>query len=849
MIIRRKWLIFISIMSIVLILLALWRILLVDLPHPDQLYHQTSAPSTNIYDRHGTLLYQITNPHQGYHTPLNLADIPLHCRQATIATEDANFYQHPGFDTRAMVRALITNLREGGVVSGASTITQQLARNLLFSESERSEVSLTRKLREIILAWRLTQGYSKDEILTLYLNETYYGNLAYGLEAASAIYFGKQATELDLAECAMLAGLPQSPIYYNPLENLPFAKTRQADVLRLMQENGLIDSEQARLAKQEKLQFAAVPFPIKAPHFVMYMRGLLERQFGLEAIYTQGLQVQTTLDLDLHHAAQRAMRYHLAQLAEAKQNLPPRKVRNAAVIIMQPQTGDILAMVGSPNYFDPKIDGNVNAALAARQPGSSIKPLTYAAAFDPRFAAQYGYRPLTAATMMMDVRTAFVTKEGRPYVPLNYDRSWRGPVLLRESLANSLNVVAVKVLDYVGLDALLSIARQLGITSFDAATAQADDGERFGLALTLGGGEVSLLELTAAYAAFANAGYRTEAVAIQRVTNAQGDIVYQRATKRGQPVLDPRTTYLITHILGDNKARAAAFGEGSVLRLTRPAAAKTGTTTDFRDNWTMGYTPDFVTGVWVGNADNEPMRHVSGITGAAPIWHDIMETLHKGLLVRVFVEPQGLTTRTICAINGLLPSEGCQRTLEEIFITGTQPTQNDTWHKVLAIDRRTGLLAAKSCPPEVVINRWFTVYPVEAEQWVARNQTRQAPQKYSPLCLPAADDGIQGRTTSQHTQTGPALTAAPPLQFTSPDPGNVYRLTPSIPLNKQKIHIAVQVGPQVKPQSVQLWLNGQLLTEGREILWQMQVGEHRFEALGIEVEGQIVRTAVDITVR
>ncbi len=825
-----------------------YRYLLVDLPQPDQLYQYSSAPSTNIYDRNGVLLYQISDPHQGNHTPLTLADIPPACIEATISTEDATFYTNPGFDTRAMVRALVSNLKEGGIVSGASTITQQLARNLLFSPTERGEVSLTRKLREIILAWRLTQTYSKDEILTLYLNETYYGNLAYGLEAASQIYFGRHAAELDLAECALLAGLPQNPVRYNPLENLPGAEARQSDVLNLMVKHGAIEAETADLAEQENLQFAAVPFPIKAPHFVMHVREQLERRFGLEAIYTQGLQVYTTLDLDLQNQAQRTAQYHLEQLAKPEGSLPPRNVRNTAIVIMNPYTGEVLTMLGSPDYFEPRIDGAVNATVAKRQPGSSIKPITYAAAFDPDWAARYGYRPLTPATMMIDVRTAFLTKEGQPYVPQNYDRTWHGPVLLRESLASSYNLVAVKVLDHVGLSAMTDLARELGITTFD-------DVDRFGLALTLGGGEVRLLELTAAYAAFATGGYKVEPVTITKVTDAQGKLLYQHPLERGQPVLDARVAYLITDILSDNLARAGAFGEGSPLRLTRPAAAKTGTTTDFRDNWTIGYTPDFVTGVWVGNTDNDPMRHVSGITGAAPIWHDVMEAIHKNRPVRPFRQPAGLTTVTVCAVNGLLPREGCRYTLDERFIEGTQPRQADTWHHLVRIDRRTGLLAGPDCGDEYTIERWFTQYPLEAQPWVKQYHITQLPARYSPLCPAGSNETANNRET---TNNGNRLAfdspdrpiTGSPIDFLSPDQGATYRISPAIPLDKQKIRVAVQVAAEVDPQSVHLLVNGEPLVRGTETMWQLEPGRYRFEAVGTGRDDQPVRAEeIEIVVK
>ncbi|MEA3345626.1 MAG: transglycosylase domain-containing protein, partial [Chloroflexota bacterium] len=457
---------------------ALYSWLIADFPSPGELRRlangqaaHTAAPSTKIYDRRGRLLFEAIAPYGGKHTPLPLEEMPLYLRQATVATEDASFYANPGIDLRGILRALLTNLREREAVAGGSTITQQLARNLLLSPEERAQRTLRRKLREAILAWRLARIYSKDEILALYLNETYYGNFAYGVEAASQAYFGKPVGDLDLAECALLAGLPQSPVAYNPLENLEAARERQAVVLNLMAKEGYIGQEQARLAKEERLHFAASPFPIKAPHFVMYVRGLLEREFGLDTLRRKGLNVYTALDLDLQERARAIVNHRLAALAEKQ---PHSNVANAALVALDHRTGNILAMLGSPNYFDREISGAVNACLALRQPGSSIKPITYAAAFSSDY---------TSATMVNDVRTTFITKEGEPYIPLNYDLTFHGPVLLREALASSYNVPAVKVLDHVGLDNVLALARHLGITTFD-------ESERYGLSLTLGGGEV-----------------------------------------------------------------------------------------------------------------------------------------------------------------------------------------------------------------------------------------------------------------------------------------------------------------------------------------------------------------------
>ena len=843
--------------------------LLVDLPHPGELYRYTSAPSTKIFDRHGTLLYEITDPHQGLHTPLALDDIPQFCVNATIATEDASFYRNPGVDAWAIIRALYINYQGGEILSGGSTITQQLARNLLLSPQERTEMSLTRKLREAILAWRLARTYSKDEILTLYLNETYYGNLAYGIEAASRTYFGKRAAELDLAECALLAGLPQSPANYNPLENIEAAKARQTIVLDLMAKHGFISPVQADSARREKLGFAAVPFPIEAPHFVMYVRGELERRFGLEAIYSQGLQVTTTLDLNMQNTAQRLARYRLAELAEHKDGLPPRNVRNAAIVVMDPATGEVLTLLGSPNYFDPRIDGAVNATTATRQPGSSIKPLTYAAAFDPDIAAAYGYAPLTPASMMVDVRTSFVTQEGQPYAPENYDRTWRGPVLMRPSLAGSYNLIAVKVLDYVGLDAMIDLARSLGITTFD--------NKEFGLALTLGGGEVRLLELTSAYAAFANGGRKIEPITISRITDHNGQTIYEtpKNLNPGPQIINPRTAYLITDILSDDYARRSTFGAGSPLHLSRPAAAKTGTTQDWRDNWTIGYTPDLVVGVWAGNADNEPMRHISGVTGAAPIWRDVMEEILKGRPAKLFPVPEGLVEKTVCAENGLIPVQSsefrvqsfdnlqslssnsklrqrhasetqnfelltsCSHTISEVFIEGTEPQRLDDWHRSVAIDRRNGLRAGPACPLDFVAFTTYTFYPAEAQAWARKQGVPQPPSLYSPLCPGSETTNDQGRMTNgeQPISPFPHLSSPSALVFTSPDQGSVFRIAPNIPLDKQKIRISVRPADGIDLQHVTLLMNGQPLIEGSEILWQMTPGIYTFEAVGRDAAG------------
>jgi membrane peptidoglycan carboxypeptidase len=596
----------------------------------------------------------------------------------------------------------------------------------------------------------------------------------------------------------------------------------------------------------------------------------LERRYGLEAIYRQGLQVHTTLDLNMQNTAQRLVQYRLAELARPEDGLPPRNVRNAAVVVLDPTTGEILAMLGSPDYFDPRIDGAVNATMATRQPGSSIKPLTYAAAFDPDIAATNGYRPLTPATMMVDVRTAFVTKEGQPYVPQNYDRTWRGPVLLRQSLASSYNLIAVKVLDYIGLDTLSDLARSMGITTFD--------NKNFGLALTLGGGEVRLLELTAAYGALANGGRRVEPVAITRITDHQDRLLYEQPPhlNPGPRVMDARTAYLITDILSDNYARRSTFGEGSPLRLARPAAAKTGTTQDWRDNWTIGYTPELVVGVWAGNADNEPMRNVSGVTGAAPIWRDVMVELHKARPIRDFARPPGLVEKTVCAANGLLPVEdskaetlnvervhnsqntiqhsqfptACPHTLTELFISGTEPQRIDDWHQTVALDRRTGLRAGPGCPLDFVVFQTFTRYPAEARAWAGKQGVPQPPDIYSPLCPRAQAGGpaSPSRTAAGQSSTQPSVFSSQPLIFTSPDQGSVFRLTPNIPADKQKVRISIRPADGVELRTVTLLVNGHRLAESPEAMWQMQPGTYTFRAVGTDQAGRELR-ANEVTIK
>ncbi|MDH7485043.1 MAG: PBP1A family penicillin-binding protein [Anaerolineae bacterium] len=632
-----------------------------ELPLPGELETRVASfATTQIYDRQGNLLNEIFDPLSGRRTRVPLDQISPYLIQATIATEDANFYQHHGVDPVALLRIIIHAVREREVIGG-STIPQQLVK-LTFLSPERT---LERKLKEGILAAEITRRYPKDTILELYLNEIPYGNLAVGIEAASETYFGKPASDLTLAEAALLAGLPQAPSYYDPYTNLwnpdgtpgP-AKQRQGIVLGLMVKQGYITPEEANAAWFQELKLTPPRYALNAPHFVMYVRELLEAEYGPEIVHKGGLRVYTTLDPQLQELAQRAAREHIERLRD-------RNVSNAAVVALRPQTGEILAMVGSVDFNDPTIDGQVNVALRPRQPGSAIKPLTYLATFEKQDDWW------TPATLIEDVRTEFPDGANPPYVPVNYDGQYHGWVTVRSALANSYNIPAVKALQHVGLPALRDVAYRLGITTLTRPD--------YGLSLTLGGGEVTLLELTGAYAVFANGGVRVPPVAILHVTSEDGKVLKEYVPPAGVQVISPQHAYLITSILSDNRARTPAFGANSPLRLSRPAAAKTGTTDDFRDNWTIGYTPDLAVGVWVGNNDNSEMKNVSGITGAAPIWHEVMEGALAGTEERDFPMPEGIRIIEICELTGAVPDSTCppDKRRSEVFAAWQLPPGAD----------------------------------------------------------------------------------------------------------------------------------------------------------------------------
>ena len=709
------------------------------LPSGEDLRNRASQfETTRILDRNGNLLYEIIDPNAGLRTYVDLENISPYLIAATIATEDKDFYSHPGFSPLAILRAFWQNATsQGEIVSGASTIPQQLARLLLLTPEERSQRTYERKMREAILAAEITRRYPKDEILELYLNEVYYGNMAYGIEAAAETYFNKSAVDLSLSEASFLAGLPQSPAIYDIFTNRETTLYRHQQVLVLMYELSqerdcievsnssepvCVDASAAAWAanEMETYAFQSPTIDMRFPHWVTYVRSQLEAQYDPQTIYRSGFTVYTSIDPSLQDLAQQIVSDQVAQLVDYR-------ATNGALVAIRPSTGEILALVGSADFYSEAIDGQVNMAISpTRQPGSSIKPITYVAAFEK------GWTP---STLIWDVPSEFPPSGNpndprEPYKPKNYDNKVHGPVTVRTALANSYKIPAVRTLDFIGIydnpetpaaDGMIAMAQRLGITSLTR--------NDYGLALTLGGGEVSLLEMTSAYSVFANQGKRIPAVAILKIIDHEGNVVYEYEPPPGEQVISQEHAFLISSILSDNEARSPMFGRHSVLALPFQAAAKTGTTDAFIDNWTLGYTPDLTVGVWVGNADYTPMQNTTGLTGAAPIWSQFMQTAVQQLTggyPSTFIRPSGIQERVICSISGTESSAWCPNQRSEFFASGQGPlpASSDLWQH-LQYDTWTGLRASSDCNLYVADALFLNVADERARDWILHDSNGQ----------------------------------------------------------------------------------------------------------------------------
>lgn len=662
---RRFWVKFFGVMStliffslIALIVLTIFSFIVFakDLPSPTKLTARDASLSTKIYDRNNKLLYDIYGDKN--RALVKWDQLPLYVKQATISIEDKNFYKHSGFSPLGILRSLVSIFVFRNV-QGGSTITQQVVKNTLLS----SERTLPRKIKEFILSIQVERKYSKDEILQIYLNEVPYGGTAWGIEAASQAYFSKEAKDLSLTEAVILAGLPQRPSYYTPYGTNPKAYVPRAeDVARRMREDGYITREQEDQVKKEipNVKFSGNDKGIRAPHFVFYVRDYLVEHFGEKLVEQGGLKVTTSLDLDLQDKVQKIVTDEVADVASLK-------VGNGAAVVIDPQTGQILSMVGSKDYFAKDYDGQVNVSTSLRQPGSALKPFTYATAF------KAGYTP---SYVIMDVPTEFPGGIGQPmYKPVNYDGKYRGPQQIRFTLGNSLNIPAVKMLALVGVKNMLRTAYDSGLKSLEPTD---ENLKRFGLSVTLGGGEVKLLELTDAYGTFASGGIYHEPVAVLKVEDRSGKVLDETKEFKGKEVMGRDIAFLISHILSDNNARSAVFGPSSLLNVPgKTVAVKTGTTDDKRDNWAVGYTPSVVVGVWVGNNDNSPMdaKIASGVTGATPIWNGVMQAALSDKKAEVFGKPDNVNAIEIDALGGGLPCRDLPKR-SEYFIKGTEPTRD-----------------------------------------------------------------------------------------------------------------------------------------------------------------------------
>lgn len=668
-----------------------------DLPDPNKLNSRLIAESTKIYDRNGELLYNVYD--EAKRTLIDFGTMPQSIKDATVAIEDKDFYKHKGLDFSRIVSSTILNVINLDLTGqGASTITQQFIRNALLTR----EKLFSRKIKEAILAIQIERKLSKDEILKLYLNEVPYGSNAYGIQAASQTFFDKNASELSLAESAYLAALPQSPTTLSPYgPNRDRLEARKNTVLQLMYDQGYITQEQRDGAQNEQVEFVPPRNVLTAPHFVLYIQDVLVKKYGEKMLREGGLQVTTSLDLSMQKIAEETV------AEQGEKNQSQYGASNAALVAIDPRNGQVMAMVGSRDYFNDEIEGKVNVAMRPRQPGSSFKPYVYATAF------KEGYAP---ANMLMDVVTNFGNFGGEDYVPQNYGGKIFGPVSMRQALAGSLNIPAVKTIMLVGIKDAIDTARAMGISTLT-------DSSRYGPSLVLGGGEVLLIDHVSAFGVFATGGIRHEPVTILKITDSKGDVLEEHDEQNeGKRVLDEQVAFLINSVLSDNGARSFIFGAQNRLTLPgRPVAAKTGTTQNYKDAWTVGYTPQLAAGVWVGNNNGTEMRPgADGSVVAAPIWNSFMRRVLEGKPAENFGRPGGIRDIAVDKISGKLPTEYTPETKPEVFASFAVPEEYDDVHVPIRVDKRTGQPATGSTPEDQVVAQIYTILHSEMpnkENW------------------------------------------------------------------------------------------------------------------------------------
>ncbi len=756
--------------------------------NPQAELHQRFG-TTRLLDRHGRTLQAWSGAESTRHRRLRLADVSPKLIAATLALEDQRFWQHPGVDPLAMARAAAHNLRAGRVVSGASTLTQQLCKWL-----QPRPRTVGAKALEALTALHLETRLSKAEILELYLSYAPYGGVQRGAVQASQAWLGKPAADLTWAEAAWLAVLPRSPARLNPAVRPQAAFGDQRALLRAMAAKSLLTPEELQQALAQPIEVVTDPRPLRAPHLAEHIAATLPAELAARAT-----AVLTTVDGDLQQAIELRTRAHLLRLAD-------RDIGNAAVVVLDNQTAEVLALVGSANYADDARGGANNGALALRQPGSTIKAFTYAAAFDR------GWSP---ARVLMDLAAQFATPQGL-WSPRNYGHIEHGPVRARQALASSLNLPAVRLLDRLGVAVLRQVLDKLGFASL------ARDSAHYGLALTLGDGEVSLLELTSAFAVLARGGLHRQGRLVQAVTDAQGRR-WELPQAPPVQVFSAQAAWQVFDILSDPAARQLAFGRGSVLEMPIPAAVKTGTSKGFRDNWAVGTSSRYTVGVWAGHFDGRPMQDVSGVTGAAPLLREVLLYLHSATAAQPVARPAGMAPHKICPLSGELAGEHCPQSLQE-WLTPAQVGQPCSWHRRIAVDKRNGLRAGPECQAEHVDHATVVELPGELLAW-AQGRLPLAPQQNSPLCQSAAPPSAA-------------------VVIDVPAHAARYQVNPRMPLAEQAIGLKARSS---WPQAQLRWsVDGAPLPPpppGRPLLWPLQPGEHLFRCEALDEQGRVLGRA------
>lgn len=764
------------------------------LPLPSSRLSPSHFESLFLVDRHGALLREVLSSNEGRSRWIELEHISPWVIKSLLHTEDRNFYRHRGLDVFALARAAWQNAQSGRIISGGSTLTQQLARQIY--ELPRQPLG---KAVEMWLAMRLERSLSKPEILEQYLNRAPFGNQCFGIAAASRLYFNKPAAHLTLAESAFLVGLPQAPSAYDPFRHPARARARQKRVLQALLRSGVIDSLQFTAARQESLRVAQRPKNFLAPHACDLARELLA-----EERFTSTSTIRLTLDLAIQRNVEKILSNNLQLLARAN-------VTNGAVLVLDNRSGEILALAGSGDYFDAEHDGQVNGALALRQPGSALKPFTYG------LGLERGY---TTASILADIPTnAPIFAGGGDFTPTNYDGRFHGPVRLRTALACSYNVPVVRVLEPMGAELLLQRLRAAGFVSLR------QNAQHYGLGLTLGNGEVSLLELTRAYLALANAG---------RVKNVRLFVDEKFPALSGvaeQQVFSNEISFILGDILRDDAARAPAFGEGSVLDLPFACAVKTGTTKDFRDNWCVGFTNDYTVGVWLGNFDGSAMKKISGVAGAGPIFREAMLLLHREFAPLPPTRPQRLSKAAICTASGALPGSFCPNRMDEIFLLDNAPSAACDWHRVIAAPEDKMNLSAQASTPKLR-PRVALFYPALYQPWAKAEGIAQ------PLLLSAVIDS----RSIQHPATSNQQPASS-LQITFPDEGDIFKIDPILRPEFQTLLLECVAAEGITEVT---WLvDGEIVkTVARPFRarWQLRPGEHVVLARGRSASAVVTST-------